>query len=130
MHAVHNAACQHYVSSAAAFGQPVEEVFSSLSALPVASASLGQVYKGRLRDTFGGGDVAVKVQRPAVLASVALDLMLMRRFAEFCQTFPRVLHFAHGAAQSCALNASCRHCLALLRVLACAAVQQLTVHAS
>ena len=68
----------------------MDEVFSSLSAVPVASASLGQVYKGRLRDYYGGGEVAVKVQRPSVQASVALDLLLMRRFAAFCQTFPQV----------------------------------------
>ncbi|KAL3139585.1 hypothetical protein ABBQ38_003904 [Trebouxia sp. C0009 RCD-2024] len=73
-----------------AFGRPVDEVFSSLSVEPVASASLGQVYKGRVRDMYGGGEVAVKVQRPHVQASVALDLHLMRRFAEFCQTFPQV----------------------------------------
>ncbi|KAL0055837.1 hypothetical protein WJX82_004897 [Trebouxia sp. C0006] len=75
---------------AKAFGQPVDEVFSSLSTVPVASASLGQVYKGRLRDIYGGGEVAVKVQRPSVQASVALDLLLMRRFAAFCQTFPQI----------------------------------------
>ena len=74
----------------AAFGRPVDEVFSSLSVEPVASASLGQVYKGRLRDMYGGGEVAVKVQRPHVQASVALDLLLMRRFAAFSQTFPQV----------------------------------------
>lgn len=79
----------------AAFGQPVDEVFSSLSAAPVASASLGQVYKGQLKDMYGGGEVAVKVQRPSVQASVALDLLLMRRFAAYCQTFPQVpvVHF-------------------------------------
>ena len=65
-------------------------MFSSLSIEPVASASLGQVYKGRLRDMYGGGEVAVKVQRPHVQASVALDLLLMRRFAAFSQTFPQV----------------------------------------
>lgn len=75
--------------SCPAFGRPVDEVFSSLSVEPVASASLGQVYKGRVRDMYGGGEVAVKVQRPHVQASVALDLHLMRRFAEFCQTFPQ-----------------------------------------
>ncbi|KAA6425975.1 MAG: eyespot assembly ABC1 kinase family [Trebouxia sp. A1-2] len=75
---------------AKAFGQPVDEVFNSLSTAPVASASLGQVYKGRLRDIYGGGEVAVKVQRPSVQASVALDLLLMRRFAAFCQTFPQI----------------------------------------
>lgn len=83
-------AYQLLLLSCAAFGRPVDEVFSSLSVEPVASASLGQVYKGRVRDMYGGGEVAVKVQRPHVQASVALDLHLMRRFAQFCQTFPQV----------------------------------------
>ena len=54
----------------------IEDAFSSLSLDPVASASIGQVYRGTLRD--GGGDVAVKVQRPNVLYSVALDLFVLR----------------------------------------------------
>ena len=87
---VHVAWVTSALMSCAAFGRPVDEVFSSLSAEPVASASLGQVYRGRVRDMYGGGEVAVKVQRPQVQASVALDLHLMRRFAEFCQTFPQV----------------------------------------
>ncbi len=45
-------------------GRPLEEVFSSISARPVAAASLGQVYKAVLRET--GEEVAIKVQRPGV----------------------------------------------------------------
>ena len=45
---------------------------------PVASASLGQVYRATLRDAYGGGEVAVKVQRPRVLERVALDLYVIR----------------------------------------------------
>lgn len=54
----------------------VSEVFSSITAEPVAAASLGQVYKATLRDT--GDVVAVKVQRPFVLETVSLDLHLAR----------------------------------------------------
>lgn len=89
----------------AAFGRPVDEVFSSLSVEPVASASLGQVYKGRLREMYGGGEVAVKVQRPHVQASVALDLLLMRRFAAFTQTFPQV----YRSLPLCPLSGFQRH---------------------
>ena len=60
-------------------GIKIDEVFSELSVEPVASASVGQVYKGRLRET--GEAVAVKVQRPGVLANVALDLFIMRSLA-------------------------------------------------
>lgn len=51
----------------------------------MASASIGQVYKGKLRST--GQEVAVKVQRPQVLQNVALDLYLMRALAPKWQEF-------------------------------------------
>jgi aarF domain-containing kinase len=48
------------------------------------------VYKATLQQAFGGGEVAVKVQRPQVLESVALDLFLVRRMAELLQNLPQV----------------------------------------
>jgi predicted unusual protein kinase regulating ubiquinone biosynthesis (AarF/ABC1/UbiB family) len=60
-------------------GIKIDDVFSSLSQEPVASASIGQVYRGTLRDS--GVEVAVKVQRPFVLPTVALDLYMMRSLA-------------------------------------------------
>ena len=54
----------------------VSEVFSTLSTEPVASASIGQVYRGTLRSN--GKDVAVKVQRPGILGEIALDLHVLR----------------------------------------------------
>ena len=57
----------------------VDGLFSSLSAQPVAAASLGQVYKGTLRD--GGREVAIKVQRPGVEGGISLDLLLIRSLA-------------------------------------------------
>ncbi|KAL7570674.1 hypothetical protein ACA910_014947 [Epithemia clementina (nom. ined.)] len=51
-------------------------IFSSLSSEPVASASIGQVYKGTLAKT--GQEVAVKVQRPGILSEIALDLHVLR----------------------------------------------------
>jgi hypothetical protein len=58
-------------------GAPVSEVYSELSASPVAAASLGQVYKGVHRST--GMRVAVKVQRPGIGEQVAVDMVLLRR---------------------------------------------------
>ena len=55
----------------------VAEVYSELSEEPVNAASLGQVYRGRLRAT--GEEVAVKVQRPAIADSIAMDMLLLRR---------------------------------------------------
>lgn len=56
-------------------GRPVGELFEDISEKPIASASLGQVYKATLRD---GPQVAVKVQRPGMEDVVGLDLYLLR----------------------------------------------------
>jgi predicted unusual protein kinase regulating ubiquinone biosynthesis (AarF/ABC1/UbiB family) len=60
-------------------GIRIDDVFSEFSLEPVASASVGQVYRGTLRETRQ--EVAVKVQRPKVLYNVALDLFMMRSIA-------------------------------------------------
>ena len=57
-------------------GAPADEVFAELSEAPVAAASLGQVYRGRLHS---GEEVAVKVQRPGIGDSIAVDMFLLRR---------------------------------------------------
>jgi aarF domain-containing kinase len=49
--------------------------YQTLSKKHVAAASLGQVYKGT---TLSGEKVAVKVQRPDVLAGIALDVYVLR----------------------------------------------------
>ncbi|MDZ8095246.1 MAG: AarF/ABC1/UbiB kinase family protein [Nostoc sp. DedQUE05] len=56
-------------------GRPIHESFSELSPHPVAAASLGQVYRGRL---VSGEEVAVKVQRPNLHPVITRDLYLMR----------------------------------------------------
>ncbi len=61
-----------------------EEIFSTLSPLPVAAASLGQVYRGRL---FSGEEVAVKVQRPNLRPVLCRDLYLMRWAARWLGNF-------------------------------------------
>ncbi len=53
----------------------VDEIFMELSPTPVAAASLGQVYRGRL---MSGEEVAVKVQRPNLRPLLTLDLYLLR----------------------------------------------------
>jgi aarF domain-containing kinase len=69
-------------------GKPVEDIYSELSTEPVAAASLGQVYKGRLRET--GDIVAIKVQRPGVLEGISRDLFLLRQGARVVELIPSV----------------------------------------
>ncbi|KAL9268086.1 hypothetical protein AKJ16_DCAP24499 [Drosera capensis] len=56
-------------------GQPWHEMYSELSPSPISAASLGQVYKGRLKEN--GDLVAVKVQRPFVheTGKISIDLV-------------------------------------------------------
>jgi len=53
-------------------GEPVKDVFDQFDEEPVAAASIGQVYRARLRDD--GREVAVKVQYPGVAAAVRADM--------------------------------------------------------
>ena len=50
---------------------------------PIASASLGQVYRGKLKGNDGTtSEVAGKVQRPGALVAICLDICIIRVFAE------------------------------------------------
>jgi predicted unusual protein kinase regulating ubiquinone biosynthesis (AarF/ABC1/UbiB family) len=57
----------------------IEDIFQDISATPVAAASLGQVYKGRL---YNGQEVAIKVQRPRLAKKLNIDLYIIRRAAK------------------------------------------------
>ncbi|NJL82952.1 MAG: AarF/ABC1/UbiB kinase family protein [Chloroflexaceae bacterium] len=63
-------------------GAPPEEIYAELSPEPIAAASLGQVYKGKLKT---GETVAVKVQRPDLMRGVTLDIYIMRSLAAWVQ---------------------------------------------
>ncbi|PQQ07535.1 uncharacterized protein Pyn_07642 [Prunus yedoensis var. nudiflora] len=69
-------------------GQPWPNIYSELSSSPIAAASLGQVYKGRLREN--GDIVAVKVQRPFVLETVTVDLFVIRNLGLVLRKFPQI----------------------------------------
>ncbi|HCF30142.1 MAG TPA: hypothetical protein DEV81_23735 [Cyanobacteria bacterium UBA11049] len=56
-------------------GRSIEQIYQEISPQPVAAASLGQVYRGRL---YSGEEVAIKVQRPNLRPTLTLDLYLMR----------------------------------------------------
>ncbi|XP_057992460.1 uncharacterized protein LOC110646145 isoform X2 [Hevea brasiliensis] len=69
-------------------GQPWHNIYSELSSSPIAAASLGQVYKGRLKEN--GDLVAVKVQRPFVLETVTIDLYIIRNLGLVLRKFPQI----------------------------------------
>jgi len=57
-------------------GRDPQDVFTDLGEAPVAAASLGQVYRARLRAT--GEEVAVKVQRPGLRRALSIDMYIFR----------------------------------------------------
>lgn len=63
-------------------GLSPEEIYAELSQEPIAAASLGQVYKGKLKT---GEEVAVKVQRPDLRERITIDLYILRNLAAWAQ---------------------------------------------
>ncbi len=68
-----------------AFGRPLEEIFDEFDLAPVASASIAQVHRARLKD---GRAVAVKIRRPGLERRVDSDLALLRGAAQVCSRLP------------------------------------------
>ncbi|MBX9253821.1 AarF/ABC1/UbiB kinase family protein [Desmonostoc muscorum CCALA 125] len=69
-------------------GAPPQDVYAELSPQPIAAASLGQVYKGKLKT---GEEVAIKVQRPDLRERITIDLYILRNLAAWVQKkFKRV----------------------------------------
>lgn len=65
-------------------GRSLHECFPEIDAEPIASASLGQVYRARL-DT--GEEVAVKVQRPALTETISIDVAILYRLVRLTNRF-------------------------------------------
>ncbi|MCS6959954.1 MAG: AarF/ABC1/UbiB kinase family protein [Pseudanabaenaceae cyanobacterium SKYGB_i_bin29] len=59
-------------------GADPHTIYAEISDQPIAAASLGQVYKGRLQT---GEAVAIKVQRPGIVEQIALDVFILRGLA-------------------------------------------------
>jgi predicted unusual protein kinase regulating ubiquinone biosynthesis (AarF/ABC1/UbiB family) len=64
----------------AELGAPPAELYAEISDSPVAAASLGQVYKARLKT---GEQVAVKVQRPGLAEKITIDVFILRGVADW-----------------------------------------------
>lgn len=63
-------------------GAAPQEIYAALSPNPIAAASLGQVYKGKLKT---GEEVAIKVQRPDLRERITIDLYILRGLAGWVQ---------------------------------------------
>jgi len=68
-------------------GRALSEAYAEIDAEPVASASLGQVYRARMHT---GEEVAVKVQRPRLRETVGRDIAVLGRITRFLARFPSV----------------------------------------
>lgn len=59
-----------------AYGCRIKDKFQHLDPVPLGSASIAQVHRGVLMD---GSEIVVKVQRPGIYETMALDIALLRR---------------------------------------------------
>lgn len=62
----------------AELGRPVRDAFAEIEWQPLAAASIGQAYRGRLH---GGEEVVVKVQRPGIAEAVERDIEVLLQLA-------------------------------------------------
>lgn len=65
-------------------GSPLEELFSSFSEEPLASASIGQVHEATLKD---GTRVVVKVQRPGIDLLIKTDISVLTGLASALERY-------------------------------------------
>lgn len=62
-------------------GAEIKDVFESFDETPLAAASIAQVHRGVLRTAEGSMQVAVKIQRPGIAATIASDLEILHTLA-------------------------------------------------
>ena len=67
-------------------GRPITSIFSELDSTPLASASLGQVYKGVLLDS--NKEVIIKVQRPNLKNQIEEDISILKIVAKEIGKYP------------------------------------------
>ncbi len=68
------------------YGKPLSEIFESVDEHPLASASIAQVHKVKLKT---GDDAVLKIQKPSIRKSVAADIEIMRDLAKIIErNFP------------------------------------------
>jgi predicted unusual protein kinase regulating ubiquinone biosynthesis (AarF/ABC1/UbiB family) len=71
-------------SEYAPYNKTIEDIFESIDRVPLASASIGQVHRGRLRLKGGGlAEVVIKIQKPNVRQQILSDLESLTNIASF-----------------------------------------------
>jgi predicted unusual protein kinase regulating ubiquinone biosynthesis (AarF/ABC1/UbiB family) len=68
-------------------GRKISDVYREFEQQPIAAASLGQVYRAWLHT---GEEVAVKVQRPNLDATIKSDIVILKKVAAFAERFPQL----------------------------------------
>ncbi len=68
----------------AELGRKLQDCYAEIDSEPIASASLGQVYRARL---FSGEEVAVKVQRPELEAIISFDIAILYRLVKLTNRY-------------------------------------------
>ncbi len=68
-------------------GQTLGECFDEFSSAAVASASIGQVHRARMKS---GVDVAVKVQHPLIKQQMRVDLEILTGLAQLAERLPEL----------------------------------------
>lgn len=72
------------------FGKPLGELFIAFDPEPLASASLGQIHRAKVKTADGVFDVVVKVQRPRVREIIKIDLMIIKQVVNKLRLNPRL----------------------------------------
>lgn len=68
----------------AELGSSINSLFQEFNNKPLASASIGQVHKAKLKN---GKIVAVKIQRPGIEKQIEEDIYIMRKFAKLIERY-------------------------------------------
>ena len=76
----------------AQLGMPIAQAFTRFDAIPLAAASIAQVYRAQLRRPDGSlREVVVKVQRPDIRAGLEADVRLLKHVAAMAEErFPQL----------------------------------------
>ena len=69
-------------------GRPITSIFAEIDFSPLASASLGQVYKGKLLDT--NKEIIIKVQRPNLKELIEEDVFILKTIAKQIALYPKI----------------------------------------